>query len=130
MAGQNSSWTAGGVIDLPVLDRQPWHIPVGSQIGQAEGVPLVVGHNAERALRGHPRARGDLGGGSCGPGEKRLITGSNDELRAGGPPFGPHILSRPSYSGQFIAVAAGSGGLPGSASSAMPSAAARAGPRL
>ena len=79
-------------------------------LGQAEGVPLVAGHNAERALRGHPRARGNLGGGSCGPGEKGLITGSDHELHACGPPVGPHLLSRPGYSGQFIAVAAGSRG--------------------
>jgi hypothetical protein len=37
------------MIDLPVLDLQPARIPVAAQIGQAEWIPLVAGHHAERS---------------------------------------------------------------------------------
>ena len=74
---------------LPVLDLQPAHIPVAAQIGQAECIPLVAGHHAERALGGNTRTHGDHGRRSCRTGDKRLITGSDHELRADMPLPGP-----------------------------------------
>ena len=52
VAGPSPARTGRSVIDLPVLELQPAHMPVGPQIGQVECVPFVVGHDAERALRG------------------------------------------------------------------------------
>lgn len=39
MARKSPSRTARNVINLPVLDLQPGHIPVAAQIGQAECIP-------------------------------------------------------------------------------------------
>src|ERR1017187_3938619 len=87
MARKSPSRTARNVIDLPVLDLQPAHIPVAAQI--PECIPLVAGHHAERALGGNTRTHRDHGRWSCRTGDKRLITGSDRELRAGMPLPGP-----------------------------------------
>ena len=44
---------ARGVIGLRVLDLHAQDLPVAAQIGQAEGLPLVIGHHAEQALHGN-----------------------------------------------------------------------------
>jgi hypothetical protein len=89
MAHKSPSRAARNIIDLPALDLQPAHIPVAVQIGRAECISLVAGHHAERALGGTTRTHRDHGRRCCRTGDKRLITGSDHELRADMPLPGP-----------------------------------------
>jgi hypothetical protein len=95
MARKSPSRTARNITDLPVLDLQPGHIPVAAQIGQAGCIPSwpAATLSVHGAVTRKTTATTDAG--PAVRAAKRLITGSDHELRAGMPLPGPSPVSHP-----------------------------------
>ncbi len=95
MARKTPSRTARNMIDLPVLDLQPAHIPVAAQIGRPNASPSwpAATLSVHGAVTREPTATTDAG--PAVRATKRLITGSDHELRAGMPLPGPIAVFHP-----------------------------------